>query len=225
MITQKNLIYKMKRNSFEDAMCISLPIFDRNNKKIGKLIPVGKWILSKKNKIENLTSWREQNMKFFFSQFKSNYERTVWYIKSLSIEKENRIFFLIYTNNNEMIGHIGLADIESNFGVLDNMIRGKETGDAKLINYSMITIINWFFKEFNIKNLYGKIISYNWLTISLHEEIGFKIIEKIPLKKIQENGEIYHKNVNSSESNVRYFCTKMLLEKIEFYKHINWIDA
>ena len=53
-----------------------------------------------------------------------------------------------------MIGHIGLADIESNFGVLDNMIRGKETGDAKLIYYSMITIINWFFKEFNIKNLY-----------------------------------------------------------------------
>ena len=106
---------------------------------------------------------------------------------------------------------------------MDNMVRGEEDGDLKLMHYSMIAIINWSFKILNIENLYGKIISYNWLTIFLYEEISFKIIERIPLKKIEENGEINHKEVSSSESNVRYFCTKVLLKKKDFYKNINWI--
>ena len=225
MLLIENLITSMKADSFDKALSNALPIFDSKKNEIGKLVPIGNWIVTDKKKIENLSTWRQKHMKFFFSQFISSYKRTLWYIKNFSIEKNNRIFFLIYDDKNELIGHIGLADIEKNFGVLDNLIRGVDKGNPKLIFYSMITIINWFFKKLKIENIYGKIISYNWLTIYLHEEIGFKVIDKIPLKKIKENGEIYHKNVNSNESNVRYFCTKMLLKKKEFYRNIDWIDA
>ena len=223
MVLIENLITSMKVDSFDDALSNALPIFDSKKNEIGKLIPIGNWILTDKKKIENLSMWRQKNMKFFFSQFNSNCKRTLWYIKNLSIEQNNRIFFLIYTNNDKLIGHIGLAEIEKNFATMDNMVRGEEGGDPKLMYYSMIAIINWSFKILNIENLYGKIISYNWLTIFLYEEISFKIIERIPLKKIEKNGEINHKDVNSSESNVRYFCTKVLLKKKDFYKNINWI--
>ena len=225
MTLSKNLISNMKADSFDEALSNALPIFDLKKKEIGKLVPIGNWILTDKKKIENLSNWRQKNMKFFFSQFKSSNKRTLWYLKNFSIEQKDRIFFLIYTDKDKLIGHIGLAEIKKNFATMDNMVRGEEGGDPKLIYYSMIAIINWSFKILNIENLYGKIISYNWLAIFLYEEIFFKIIEKIPLKKIQENGEIYHENVNSSESNVRYFCTKVFLEKKDFYKNINWINT
>ena len=223
MVLIKNLITSMKVDFFDDALSNALPIFDSKKNEIGKLIPIGNWILTHKEKIEDLSKWRQKNMKFFFSQFNSSYKRTLWYIKNFSIEQNNRIFFLIYANNDKLIGHIGLAEIEKNFATMDNMVRGEEGGDPKLMYYSMIAIINWSFKILNIENLYGRIISYNWLTIFLYEEISFKIIERIPLKKIEENGEINHKDVDSSESNVRYFCTKVLLKKKDFYKNINWI--
>jgi len=223
MVLIKNLITSMKVDFFDDALSNALPIFDSKKNEIGKLIPIGNWILTHKEKIEDLSKWRQKNMKFFFSQFNSSYKRTLWYIKNFSIEQNNRIFFLIYANNDKLIGHIGLAEIEKNFATMDNMVRGEEGGDPKLMYYSMIAIINWSFKILNIENLYGRIISYNWLTIFLYEEISFKIIERIPLKKIEENGEINHKDIDSSESNVRYFCTKVLLKKKDFYKNINWI--
>ena len=223
MVLIKNLITSMKVDFFDDALSNALPIFDSKKNEIGKLIPIGNWILTHKEKIEDLSKWRQKNMKFFFSQFNSSYKRTLWYIKNFSIEQNNRIFFLIYANNDKLIGHIGLAEIEKNFATMYNMVRGEEGGDPKLMYYSMIAIINWSFKILNIENLYGRIISYNWLTIFLYEEISFKIIERIPLKKIEENGEINHKDIDSSESNVRYFCTKVLLKKKDFYKNINWI--
>ena len=223
MVLIKNLITSMKVDFFDDALSNALPIFDSKKNEIGKLIPIGNWILTHKEKIEDLSKWRQKNMKFFFSQFNSSYKRTLWYIKNFSIEQNNRIFFLIYANNDKLIGHIGLAEIEKNFATMDNMVRGEEGGDPQLMYYSMIAIIHWSFKILNIENLYGRIISYNWLTIFLYEEISFKIIERIPLKKFEENGEINHKVIDSSESNVRYFCTKVLLKKKDFYKNINWI--
>ncbi len=214
-------ISNLKKDTFEAAYKESLIISNFDKQVIGKLIPIGKWILSDNKKIKNLTLWREKNMKFFFSQFKSSHDRTVWYLENLSINKKNRILFLIYTEENEFVGHIGLADIFKDSAFLDNLIRGKSSGNSKLIYFSIITLINWFFKNFDINKVYGKIISYNWLAISLHEDIGFKIIDKISLKKIQENEEINHINVDPSNSNVRYFCTKVLLNKNEFYKNIN----
>jgi len=166
MILSENLISSMKADSFDEALSNALPIFDLKKKEIGKLVPIGNWILTDKKKIENLSTWRQKNMKFFFSQFKSSNKRTLWYIKNFSIEQNNRIFFLIYTDKDKLIGHIGLAEIEKNFATMDNMVRGEEGGDPKLMYYSMIVIINWSFKILNIENLYGKIISYNWLAIS-----------------------------------------------------------
>ena len=137
MLLIENLITSMKADSFDKALSNALSIFDSKKNEIGKLVPIGNWIVTDKKKIENLSTWRQKNMKFFFSQFISSYKRTLWYIKNFSIEKNNRIFFLIYDDKNELIGHIGLADIEKNFGVLDNLIRGVDKGNPKLIFYSM----------------------------------------------------------------------------------------
>ena len=225
MTIAENIIANMKKDSFSSAMTIALPILNLENKIIGKLVPVGKWILSEDGKIRSLTQWRKKYIKCFFSQSKPSNERTIWYLNNFSIKKNNRIFFLIYTDKNEFIGHIGLADIEKKFAVLDNLIRGVSTGNSKLIHFSIVTIIDWFFRNFETKKIYGKIISYNSLSISLLKEVGFKIIGKTPLKKVKEINhikveEINHINANLADSNVRYFCIKVLLDKKEFYKKI-----
>ena len=206
-------------------MTIALPILNLENEIIGKLVPVGKWILSENRKIRTLTHWRKKYIKCFFAQSQPSNERTIWYLNNFSIKKKNRIFFLIYTNKNEFIGHIGLANIKKKIAELDNLIRGVSKGNSKLIHFSVVTIIDWFFKNFETKKIYGIIISYNLPSISLLGKIGFKIANKTPLKKVKEINhinanfkEINHINANFSESNVRYFCIKVLLDKKVFYK-------
>ena len=225
------IITNMKKNSFSEAMTQSLPIINLKNKTIGKLVPVGKWILSDDKKIKNLTQWKKKYIKCFFSQYKPTIERTFWYLNNFSIKKNNRIFFLIFTNKNEFIGHIGLAGIEKRIATLDNLIRGVSKGNSKLIHFSIFTILDWFFKNFETKKISGKIISYNSVSVSLLKKIGFRIKEKTPLKKIKEinyikinkNNKvkiegINHIDTNLSDSNVKYVSIKILLDKNEFYK-------
>ena len=66
MTIAENIIANMKKDSFSSAMTIALPILNLENKIIGKLVPVGKWILSEDGKIRSLTQWRKKYIKFFF---------------------------------------------------------------------------------------------------------------------------------------------------------------
>ena len=66
MLLIENLITSMKADSFDKALSNALSIFDSKKNEIGKLVPIGNWIVTDKKKIENLSTWRQKNMKFFF---------------------------------------------------------------------------------------------------------------------------------------------------------------
>ena len=52
MVLIENLISSMKADSFDDALSNALPIFDSKKNEIGKLIPIGNWILTDKKKLK-----------------------------------------------------------------------------------------------------------------------------------------------------------------------------
>ena len=175
----RNSISSMKRSTFSEALQLSIDVFDKSKNAVGKLVPVGDWILDDKDKIELIRSWRQRTMRMFLTQFESTYEKTYGYLKNLTIAQEGRIFFLIYDADNRLIGHMGIADVDGNTGELDNLMRGVEGGDPRLVYFAEIALLDWCFKNLGIKESDVRVLSYNWLVTSLHEEVGYVHKEKI----------------------------------------------
>lgn len=219
----KNLIHSVKKSTCDEALKLSIEVRDKNQHVIGKLVPVGDWILDDKEKIELIRTWRQRTMRMFLTQFETSHEKTFDYIKNVSIAQNNRIFFLIYDTENRFIGHMGIANIDGNTGELDNLMRGIEGGDPRLVYFSEIALLDWCFRNLGISESDVRVLSYNWLVISLHEEVGYAHQEKMPLKKIIKDGITFHDFVAESDSNVKYSCVKLLLQKDAFYKTNNWL--
>lgn len=223
-MSYKDSILSMKKSSFNEALKVSVEVLDRNQKAIGKLIPVGEWILEDKEKIELIRSWRQRTMRMFLTQFESTFDKTFGYLKNLSIAQEGRIFFLLYDADDRFIGHMGIADVDGKTGELDNLMRGVEGGNPRFVYFAEIALLDWCFKNLGITESDVRVLSYNWLVISLHEEVGYVHKQSIPLKKNMKDGVTFHDVSTSSESNVKYSCVKMLLKKDAFYQVNNWLD-
>lgn len=119
---------------------------------------------------------------------------------------------------------MGIADVDGNSGELDNLMRGVEGGDPRLVYFSEIALLDWCFKNLGINQSDVRVISYNWLVISLHKEVGYSLVSNSPLKKYEKDSVIFHDVVAESDSNVKYGSTKMLLKKDVFYKNAYWLS-
>ena len=112
----KKVISDMKCHSFSEAIIKAIPVMNVNGVKLGKLVPVGEWIVDDKDKVELIRAWRQRTMRMFLTQFESAFDRTLGYLKNLSIAQEGRIFFLIYDVSDRLVGHMGIADVDGNSG-------------------------------------------------------------------------------------------------------------
>lgn len=213
----------MKKSSFKDSFSTRIIVSDKKLNTIGYLVPVGEWILSEKKKIEQISAWRQKNMRMFLTQFASTFEKTFGYLKKLSIAQEGRIFFLLYDSNDRFVGHMGVADVDGNQGELDNLMRGVNGGDPGLIFFAEVALLNWCFQTLGIVKSDVRVLSYNWIVISLHEEVGYKLIENVPLKKITKDEVIFHEVSTIDDANVKYSCTRMSLDRNEFYEKHSWL--
>ncbi|MFN5059367.1 MAG: hypothetical protein ACK5GU_05530 [Chloroflexota bacterium] len=218
-----NVISLMKKSSFEEAFSSRVSVFDKERNVIGFLVPVGEWILSDEVKIEQIRLWRQRTMRMFLTQFESTFEKTFGYLKNLSIEQQGRMFFLLYDDKHRFVGHIGIAGVDGKRGELDNLVRGVDGGNPRLVYFAEVALLHWCFQNLGIVESDVRVISYNWLVLSLHEEIGYQHIENIPLKKITKDGVVFHEPTNTDEANVNYSCTKMLLNKDVFYEINDWV--
>jgi hypothetical protein len=217
------VISSMKKSSFQDAMDSRINVSDKEQNTIGYLLPVGKWILCDEQKIEKIRLWRQKSMRMFLTQFDSTFDKTLDYLKSLSIAQEGRLFFLLYDASDQFIGHLGLADVDGIKGELDNLMRGVYGGHPNLVHFAELALLDWSFKNLDIVESDVRVLSYNWMVVSLHEEVGYKLVEQIPLKKLLHNGIVNHTPTTMNEANVKYFCLKMVLKREEFYQINDWL--
>jgi hypothetical protein len=216
-------IFQMKKSSFAEALSARILVSDKEQNFVGYLVPVGEWILSDEQKIELIRSWRQRAMRMFLTQFESTFVKTLGYLKNLSIEQSGRIFFLLYDDSDRFVGHMGIADVDGSKGELDNVMRGLDGGHPRLIYFAEVALLNWCFKNLGISESDVRMLSYNWFVIALHEEVGYKFVENISLKKIFKDGIVFHDVTSPEDSNVKYGCTKMLLNKETFYNLNDWV--
>ncbi len=211
MIDQEGLISDLKKENFEEALSVSIDVLDATGVVCGKLVPVGEWILGDSEKIELIRTWRQKAMRMFFAQFESTFDSTFSYLKNFSIGLKDRVLFLIFDKNQNFIGHVGLSNIGQHSAELDNLMRGVPGGDPRLIFNAEVSILKWCFENFPVDKIIARVISYNWLVIDLHKEVGFLIGNVEPLRKFEVDGVINHQVVQENEANVKYNAVTMEL--------------
>ena len=209
-------LQNFKKDNFKSSLKIRVKI-KKNNKIIGYLVPIGSWVLKKRDFYKKIFMWRKKNINFFFDKNKISLKSTLSYLTNCSINDSSRILFLIYTNNNNLIGNIGISNYKNGVCELDNLIRGVPGGDKELIFYSEKTILQWSFKFLRCKFIMGQVRSDNYIMLDMHKRIGFKIIKTNFLRffKVNKNRIIY-KFVSKNKSNILYQHLTIKLNKKNF---------
>src|SRR5210317_1681480 len=113
-------------------------IINERKEVIGYLVPIGPALARQDGLAAMLCRWRQRVMKCYLTQFKATPERTLIWLQQIVALEDNRLLFLVTTKEDKMIGHIGLCNIASDNIELDNLVRGEQGGDPKLIFYAEV---------------------------------------------------------------------------------------
>jgi RimJ/RimL family protein N-acetyltransferase len=170
----------------KENMIKEIPILDNRNQYIGKLKPIDIELAQDKNVIEALTKWRQKYMRFFMTQFIATPERTEKWLKEVVLKDNTRLLFLIYDENNKLIGNLGVCNINKQNAELDNVVRGEKEGHKRLIFFSVLTLINWLYIS-DVINIFLRVFNNNLKAVSLYSSIGFKPKQIFALQKNVNN--------------------------------------
>ena len=218
-----DIILAYKENTILEKR-FTIPVINQNGDRIGLLVCLDRGLCDDLNLIASLTTWRQQYMHFFLTQFNATEVRTQSWLKNVVIPSTDRIFFVIYLLTGEPIGNFGVCNMTESSGELDNLIRGHEGGAKGLIYYCELAILSWMFGKlgYNTANLH--VFSNNLRTIKLHSSVGFSIINSTRLyKKMTPELTEYLMNPDGGDL-VDFDYLEMQIDKSFFLDKYPWIQ-
>ncbi len=210
-----DIVESLKKDSFVEALSCALTVYDESNNEIARLVPIGKWALFDEDLLCSFSKWRQKFMSFFLTQFNASKESTKGYLKNLSIKRNDRIFFAIYAND-LLVGHIGLSNINENNAELDNAIRGIAGGHKDLMYFSEKALLTWAFSRLAVDSVDAQVLSKNFLALSLHKKFGFKLRERLSLKKIVNENSFSYDPCEQDVATEKFFLDILEVYKIDF---------
>lgn len=209
----------LKRDTLESARALAIPI-TCGEEVVGKLVPIGPWILSDKPLIEAMATWRARTMEMFLAQFESTPTKTADYLLRFSIGQENRILFMIESDST-FLGHIGLANIQHGTAEIDNVMRGISAGPRGLMSASERALAGWAFASLDLSSLYLRVLSNNTLAKRLYERDGFVTSESLPLRRESAADGTVLVPCAPDQASVPFNCDIMTLDRGRFEAHIS----
>jgi RimJ/RimL family protein N-acetyltransferase len=182
------------------------------------LYPITKKIISEKKTISLLALWRKNSQKNFPSQFRITFAGTKKWAHNQLLEKDDRVLFFLRKENNKLpFAHMGLyrLDSKNKSCEIDNVIRGKDLKNTKgAMTVSLLKFIEWTYQYFKLRSLTLTVFEDNKRAIKLYEQIGFKILKKIPLEPINGNdGSVIWEE--TTKKNAKRYFIKMIHVKNE----------
>ena len=214
MDTRIDIIRCMKENfSYQIKITVS-----NKNQIIGQLVPIKYADIGDESLLELLTKWRNENYDAYPSQFNATIDRTRRWLAKYVLEHENKILFLLIDNCNQIVGHMGLANYNSQLQTIemDNIVRGGEKSQKGIITNALYDLISWTFLSFPVNNVYLKVFSDNERAINLYKRLKFIETKKIPLKKSNINNEVKFSEIDDYKLADRYFSQMELSRAIHF---------
>jgi len=200
----------------DERLALEIKIADDAQQQIGVLKPVTRSLLNDAGVIAKMTRWRNQAKRHFLTQFTATEARTKRWLEDVVLTDYSRLLLLLYSPT-KLIGQFGFKGLSNDTVEIDNLIRGEIGGHPHLIYYSEIALVNWLFHTFSISSISGFVLLDNVLTLNLHQSTGFRKTERIPLQRIEREGEVYlqMKEAGSTNSGA-LFVQKLELHRSDF---------
>jgi hypothetical protein len=190
-----------------------IKLTDENNNIICELFPLNNLEDVTVSLLELLVKWRNKSMRYFKTQFKAEVSTTEIWLKKNIIEN-NCILFIIIVNK-KPVGHYGLRNISEEKAELDNAIRGERGGVSNLFINIEKYLIQFCFNTLKVKSVIAKVLSNNYLALTMHEELGFVVDAKYPLKLIETDEKKELVECTNDLSNVPYVYLELKLINIK----------
>ena len=167
------------------------------------LLPVSRMHLKDSNLIELLTSWRNENVHVYPTQFVATTSGTRKWMEHNLLNVLDRILFLVVDDTGQAIGHIGFNNcINSDMDFeIDNVIRGKSTEKSRgIFSEALKVMIEWARKLMTIESFSLRVMNDNYKAISFYKKNGFIEYSEIALIKTLEEGVVNYKQVINANS-------------------------
>ena len=182
---------ELVRSLKEECNSISYPIYNNQNVNIGYFIPLTKSLAIKDDVAATLSQWRTDNSNRFQTVFHSTTERTKKWLSESVLCDERRLFFLIYSENDELIGQVGFKDISQNSAVTDNFMIGDITYRSLIVFNYFIAHLKFGFDYLNLETITATVLKSNKIMLWMMKHLGFEIVRTIPLvKQTSKSGDI-----------------------------------
>lgn len=187
---------------------------------IGSLTPVTPALANDETVVSGLTKWRRMFIRHFLTQFNANETRTRNWLRNVVLADDTRLLFLIYTDDHAMIGNFGVCNIRGGSAELDNLIRGEKGGDAHLIYFAELSLMDWLYSTCLVSEIYLHVFSNNTRTLALHSSVGFVRHAAYALTRHENGGEIHYRICNpvASGSDESVHLVKMHMSCETFYR-------
>ncbi len=173
-----------------ESKALRIDVEDDLGQKIGRLSPVTRSLVDDEALIEKFTQWRNKARNHFLTQFTATTDRTKNWLQEVILKDPTRLMLIIHSRE-EAIGHYGFKGLSTDSVELDNLIRGEKGGHPQLIFYAERALLSWLFETFHVKKIYAYVLSHNFIALQLHQALGFRVTELIPLEKVLQRDEIH----------------------------------
>lgn len=170
----------LKAIAHSDQLQKSVLVFEQ-----GYLLPVCQLHLSDEELIQKLSDWRDENNFAYPTQFKVTFEGTKNWLKDKLLDIDGRILFLVYDQNNTLIGHMGFNNCSNDqaYMEIDNVVRGVNQQAPGLMTDGMKALLDWAQRELHPELIYLRVFKDNEHAVKFYKRLDFVEFEEIPLCK------------------------------------------
>ena len=213
-MTQVDIV-SLKDNA-DPAGRLRLPIRDDSGMHVGDLQCIDRSLLDEPGLIDDLTTWRNQSMPFFLTQFRATEERTRRWLETISLPAADRILFVICDHGGNRLGNFGLCNIRLGAAEFDNVIRGRASDVRNLMFHCGMTMLEWMFSGLGAETAELHVFSHNEKAIGLYRRLGFAVAESLPLRRTEKEGTVKYSLVDRPDANAGFDYLRMELPRESF---------
>jgi perosamine synthetase len=149
------------------------------------LIPIGTYLLDDESTLDSLAQWRNTNVNVYPTRFIADRESTKNWMKNNLLNQNSKILFLVANQQGCVVGHLGLAAIDSLSHHLEVDNVAKWSNDLPTNSFSIVlkALMNWAKTTMYVEGFKLRVFSDNHRAINFYKKNHFIETRIIPMAK------------------------------------------
>ena len=213
------------KDNADPARRLRIAVTDEAGRRLGELACLDRGMSGDDGLVDDLTEWRNAARTSFLTQFDATSERTAVWLQNVVLTAPDRVLFIVRSNDGERFGHIGISNISAGKAEIDNVMRGRPSGERSMMFYSSVALIAWIFGRLQMPATQLHVLSPNTGAIRLYGRLGFEEVERTPLWRIDEPDMIRYSTQGGQGSEAGFDYLRMEISAERFRSLYPWIHV